>query len=98
NATIVDFGCGSGSSTVALAYHYRHVIGIDIDEGEIEAARTRARLMGVTNVEFAAVRPTDIAHAVVDRKPGCVAFHAVIEHLTEREKIDYLQLLWRELP
>lgn len=95
DATIVDFGCGSGSSTVALAHFFQHVVGVDIEEREVNAARTRAQLMGVNNVEFCWAGPTDIVGAVLEHRPDCIIFHAVVEHLTDRERLDYLSRLWR---
>lgn len=39
SARVVEIGCGSGSSTVALAQHSREVIGYDIDGNAVVAAR-----------------------------------------------------------
>jgi SAM-dependent methyltransferase len=46
---VLDFGCGSGGSAIALAMVYPELscIGCDIDQGEIEIARHRAKLYGV---------------------------------------------------
>ena len=44
---LLDFGCGSGSSTVALASALpanKDLIGIDLIEGKIAVARARARI------------------------------------------------------
>jgi SAM-dependent methyltransferase len=48
-ASIVDLGCGSGASTIALALAYPHaeVHGVDLDVASIEEARDRARATGV---------------------------------------------------
>jgi SAM-dependent methyltransferase len=48
---VLDFGCGSGGSAIALAMVYPHVTccGTDIDAGAIEVARRRARLYGVAD-------------------------------------------------
>jgi ubiquinone/menaquinone biosynthesis C-methylase UbiE len=46
---VLDFGCGSGGSAIALAMVHPEVycIGTDLDEGAIEVAKRRARLYGV---------------------------------------------------
>src|SRR4051794_40274779 len=43
---VLDFGCGSGGSAIALALVFPqvHWVGTDIDPDEIEIARVRARL------------------------------------------------------
>jgi SAM-dependent methyltransferase len=55
---VVDFGCGSGGSAIALAMVYPHirVFGSDTDSKEIAVARERAKLYGVGDrCEFAYV-------------------------------------------
>jgi SAM-dependent methyltransferase len=46
---VLDFGCGSGGSAIALALVYPNVIctGTDIDPEEVTMARERAKLYGV---------------------------------------------------
>jgi len=48
---VLDFGCGSGGSAIALALAYPHVtcIGIDINPREVAIAEQRARLYGVAS-------------------------------------------------
>jgi 2-polyprenyl-3-methyl-5-hydroxy-6-metoxy-1,4-benzoquinol methylase len=49
DAAILDVGCGLGWSTIALATAYPNatVIGVDLDEPSIEAARQNAKQSGV---------------------------------------------------
>jgi SAM-dependent methyltransferase len=57
---VLDFGCGSGGSAIALALVHPeiHCYGTDIDEQEISIARERARLYNVADqCEFHYVRP-----------------------------------------
>ena len=56
---VIDFGCGSGGSAIALAMVHPEVscVGTDLDEGAIEVARRRAKLYGVEDrCEFHLVR------------------------------------------
>ena len=69
---LLDFGCGSGGSAIALAMVYPalHCHGTDIDAGEIAIARERAKLYGVANrCEFhhvAAGRPLPFDNGIFD--------------------------------
>ncbi len=51
---IADIGCGHGHSTLILAQAFpdAEVVGIDVHEPSIEAARAHAREHGVENVRF----------------------------------------------
>ena len=69
---VLDFGCGSGGSAIALALAYPGVrcCGTDVDSDEIEIARERARLYGVADrCEFehvAANRPLPFSDGSFD--------------------------------
>ena len=59
---VLDFGCGSGGSAIALALAYPNVYccGTDIDEQEIFVARERAKLYDVADrCEFHCVKPCE---------------------------------------
>ena len=50
---VADFGCGTGTMSVALARWAKSVVGIDQSKSAIEQARARAKREGVRNVSFA---------------------------------------------
>ena len=55
DATCVDVGCGGGDVTLDLARHVGpggRVIGIDMDEVELEIARKEAAEQGLGNVQY----------------------------------------------
>jgi SAM-dependent methyltransferase len=59
---VLDFGCGSGGSAIALALVHPdvHCCGTDIDEQEISIARQRAKLYNVADrCEFHFVKPCE---------------------------------------
>jgi SAM-dependent methyltransferase len=59
NMTILDAGCGSGSSSIFLARRYGcRVVGIDIDRSSLVKAYEKARRKGV--LDLVAFRPMDI--------------------------------------
>ena len=82
---VLDFGCGSGGSAIAVALIYPdvHCYGTDIDENEILMARERARLYNVADrCEFQHVvagEPLPFAEGVFD---FCLC-SSVIEYATE---------------
>jgi SAM-dependent methyltransferase len=49
---VVDLCCGDGLFTEPLALMCRHVIGIDLDPGMLEVARSKIAAVGATNCEF----------------------------------------------
>jgi SAM-dependent methyltransferase len=46
--TVIDFGCGDGAEAIELAQHAAHVIGVDIRDAALDAARSRAAGAGVS--------------------------------------------------
>ena len=49
---VLDLGCGSGPLTTELSMLGYDVTGIDISEGMLDAARERAKKLGLGNVSF----------------------------------------------
>src|SRR5262245_20539152 len=58
--TVVEIGCGSGSSTSAMAHFAALVDGYDILASSVEAARRRAEILGQTNIQLHALPPNEI--------------------------------------
>ena len=61
NCRVLDFGCGSGGSAIALALAYPNVtcVGTDIDPDEVAMAQERAELYGVADrCQFHCVEPS----------------------------------------
>jgi 2-polyprenyl-3-methyl-5-hydroxy-6-metoxy-1,4-benzoquinol methylase len=48
----LDFGCGVGRLSLPLAGRFETVVGVDIAQSMVEAARARAVETGVTNAHF----------------------------------------------
>lgn len=51
-ARVLEFGCGTGSTAIALAPCVRHVLATDVSKRMIEIARKKASAAGVRNVDF----------------------------------------------
>lgn len=49
---VIDVGCGDGRMALGCAPYASEVVGIDPDPDAIRTARSRARELGIANVEF----------------------------------------------
>jgi SAM-dependent methyltransferase len=54
-ALALDLGSGEGRVAFLLAPHVKRIVGLDKDAKAVEAAKQRARTLGVANAEFHAV-------------------------------------------
>jgi SAM-dependent methyltransferase len=83
---VLDFGCGSGGSAIAIALTYPdvHCYGTDIDETEIMIARERANLYGVADrCEFHHVNAGETLPFADGFFDFCLC-SSVIEYATEK--------------
>jgi SAM-dependent methyltransferase len=79
--TVLDFGCGSGASTVALARRCKSVIGFDVDEESIELCRMRLAEHGLES-RVRLICANDIEEVKDQIGPvDLVLLCGVIEHL-----------------
>lgn len=91
---ILEIGCGTGSSTVALAEQSAVVTAVEPHSGSLAVAQKRAALHGLNaefirgNADFALGQsgPVDI-----------IAFFAVLEHMTWSERRTALHQAWQYL-
>jgi SAM-dependent methyltransferase len=97
-ATIVDFGCGCGASSMVLARMFPSatVIGVELVEEFLAVADARARHHGLDNVSFvASPHPGALPPELAD--PDVVVLNGVYEHLLPDERPELLGALWRKL-
>jgi len=90
---ILEVGCGSGSSTVALAEQGAIITGIDVDAGSLTVARDRCRLYGQT-ADIREVNATEIDKHFKAGEFDLVILFACLEHMTIPERLQALPLLW----
>ena len=96
NRRILDFGCGSGASTVVLARMFpdSDIVGIELDAASLSLAQKRASFYGIDD------RVTLLHSAVpAGLPPGLGSFDhiimsAVFEHLLPAERRMLLPALW----
>lgn len=94
-ARLLDFGCGSGSSTIALArlFPRTEIVAVDLDEGNVSVARLRAQHYEVANAVFRVSPgpfelPPDLGTFDV------VYLSAVYEHLLPAERPVLMAKVW----
>lgn len=99
DSPVIDFGCGCGSSSLAFARYSPEVVGFEIDEPSVDAFKTRMEVAGCRNAVAHRRDPGEILEAALaSMRPGVtVLLLAVVEHLTERERLEFLSRFWREL-
>ena len=92
---ILDFGCGSGASTMILARMFprSQIVGVELLEYSLEIARARAEFYKLDNVSF--IRSPDGQQLPAGLgKFDLVVMSAVFEHLLPSERKTVIPLLW----
>jgi S-adenosylmethionine-dependent methyltransferase len=96
-ARILEIGCGTGASTVALAEQGATVTAIDIDEPSLRVAEERC---AAHNVQCELVHANGAgARKFLEREPyDFVIFFACLEHMTHVERLEAMHDTWHALP
>ena len=93
---VLDIGCGTGSSSVALAEQGAQVTAIDIDPGALQVARDRCRIYGL-EANLSLMNANAIA-AFGANAFDLVVFSGSLEHMTNAERLAGLKGAWEILP
>jgi 2-polyprenyl-3-methyl-5-hydroxy-6-metoxy-1,4-benzoquinol methylase len=93
---VLDIGCGTGSSTVALAEQGAKVTAIDIDGGALQVASDRCRIYGI-DATLRLMNANAIA-AFGANAFDLVIFSGSLEHMTNAERLAGLGGAWAILP
>ncbi|BAW30196.1 MAG: class I SAM-dependent methyltransferase [Methanosarcina flavescens] len=96
NARILEIGCGTGSSTVALAEQGANVVGVDVDADSLAVAKKRCELHGV-NAQFIECNATEIASKLSGSDFDFIIFFASLEHMTIQERLISIKKTWEML-
>lgn len=96
-ANILEIGCGTGSSTVALAEQGANVTGIDIDEGALKVARDRCNIYNVPATLISG-NATEVYNDLRSQKFDLIIFYACMEHMVYSERIDSLKKYYDLIP
>jgi S-adenosylmethionine-dependent methyltransferase len=95
-ARVLEIGCGTGASTVALAEQGASVTAIDIDEESLRVARTRCEAHNV-RCELQQANGADAAGILQQDKFDFVIFFACLEHMTHPERMQAMQDTWNAI-
>jgi len=95
---VLDFGCGSGASTLVLARMFPHseIVGIELFEDLLSVARKRVETFGLSQVQLF---KSPSALGIPDQLGGfdAIILSAVYEHLLPDERQIIMPLLWKSL-
>jgi S-adenosylmethionine-dependent methyltransferase len=92
-AHILEIGCGTGCSTVALAEQGAKVIAIDVSETSLNVARDRCKLYDL-NVKFYNANATEVHNVFSDQHFDFIIFSAALEHMTHNERMVAMKNTW----
>jgi SAM-dependent methyltransferase len=92
-AHILEIGCGTGSSTVALAEQKAIVTSVDVNEAHMSVARERCDMYGLRS-DLHCISATQVHEAFADRQFDIVVFTASLEHMFHQERIDAMIGTW----
>jgi ubiquinone/menaquinone biosynthesis C-methylase UbiE len=95
--SILEIGCGTGSSTVALAEQGAKVTAVDLDAGSLEVARRRCDVYRV-RVDFRLANAVEVLEKAEVGSYPVIIFFACLEHMTHLERIACLRMAWEILP
>lgn len=98
--TVVEIGCGTGSSTAAFSHFVDKIIGYDIDQKSIDGANSRFKIMGINNVDLHLVTPENGIEKIQHNHPNGVdifLLYAVLEHQTIQERHETIKQCWELL-
>lgn len=90
---VLEIGCGTGSSTVALAEQGARVTAVDIAEESLAVARDRCRVFDL-DVEILLCDATAVHQRLSGRHFDLIIFFACLEHMTHRERIAAMRETW----
>jgi ubiquinone/menaquinone biosynthesis C-methylase UbiE len=95
-ANILEIGCGTGASTVALAEQGARVTAIDLESDSLAVAQERCEIYGV-KVRFVEANATAVRKLFPDEHFDFIIFYASLEHMTHEERIAAMSNTWRML-
>src|SRR6266511_381179 len=97
-ARVLEVGCGSGSSVMAIAEQGAEITGIDVVPEAIDMTRTRLDLFGLNEPRLHLTNATQIESYFSCQSFDIIIFFASLEHMTHPERIASLKAAWNLLP
>jgi 2-polyprenyl-3-methyl-5-hydroxy-6-metoxy-1,4-benzoquinol methylase len=94
--TVLEIGCGTGSSSIAIAEQGAKVIGVDLDADALKVAEDRKRIYDL-DIEFHYLNATEVQNKFKDIKFDFIIFFATIEHMVHEERMIGMKETWNML-
>jgi 2-polyprenyl-3-methyl-5-hydroxy-6-metoxy-1,4-benzoquinol methylase len=95
-SSILEIGCGTGCSTVALAEQGAKVTAIDVDEQSLIVAGDRCRAHGL-DVTFVHANATEVQELFSGHAFDWIIFDAALEHMVIKERLCAMRATWKML-
>jgi S-adenosylmethionine-dependent methyltransferase len=95
-ARILEIGCGTGSSTVALAEQGAAVTAVDLDAPSLAVAAARLRAYEL-QAEIHNINAVEAAERFSGHEFDFIIFFATLEHMTHAERMRAMTDTWRML-
>jgi len=92
-ARILEIGCGTGESTLALAEQGAIVTGLDVDAHALQVGNERLKLHGL-EAEFVCGNACDLETLFPNKKFDAIIFFASLEHMTHQERCTAMASTW----
>jgi S-adenosylmethionine-dependent methyltransferase len=90
---VLEIGCGTGCSTVALAEQGAMVVAVDLDGPSVEVAKLRCAVYGL-NVAFSLANAVEVGELFHADKFDLIIFYASLEHMSYDERISAIRATW----
>jgi S-adenosylmethionine-dependent methyltransferase len=93
---VLEIGCGTGASTIALAEQGAEVTAVDVNEGNLFAAEARCRIYNL-EAKFLCANAINLHEHFEAGDFDFIIFFATLEHLTYAERISAMRSTWAML-
>lgn len=93
---VLEVGCGTGASTIALAEQGCDVTAVDVNEGNLLAAQERCRIYALS-AKFFCANATELQKHFPFGMFDLIVFFATLEHLTYAERMLAMKGTWAML-
>lgn len=95
-SSILEIGCGTGCSTVALAEQGAKVVAVDIDREALVTAKDRCKIYSL-EVDFFEINATEVHKIFSSQHFDFIIFYAALEHMIHEERMVAMSNTWRML-
>jgi 2-polyprenyl-3-methyl-5-hydroxy-6-metoxy-1,4-benzoquinol methylase len=91
--SVLEIGCGTGASTVAVAEQGANLLACDEHDGSLRVATDRLECYGL-RVELKSMNAGEMFASIANREFDVILFLAVLEHMRLDERLQALSEAW----